>query len=133
MILRFYDPSKGKVFLDGVDLKSFNLESYRNLFGVVFQDVSLLNDTIENNILYGREISSSQVKESARLANADDFIRSLPDGYQTIVGDRGVKLSGGQRQRLSIARAVAGDPEILILDEATSSLDSESEKRYNKE
>ncbi len=128
LILRFYDPNSGKILLDGKDIKKFTLESYRSLFGVVFQEVALINDTIENNIRYGRELDKNQIIKASKLSNIHDFIISLPEGYKTLVGDRGVKLSGGQRQRLSIARALADNPKILIFDEATSSLDSESER-----
>ena len=129
IILRFYDPQSGSVKIDGENIKSFNTEVYRGLFGVVSQDVLLLNETIFNNIDYGRGFSHDEIHEAASIANADNFIRSLENGYQTLIGDRGVKLSGGQKQRLSIARAILADPSILILDEATSSLDAESEKK----
>lgn len=129
LMLRFYDPLKGSILIDGKDIRGLSLSSYRSLFGVVLQEVSLLNDTIENNIRFGRDADDLEVIEASRIANADEFIRSLPEGYQTKIGDRGVKLSGGQRQRLSIARAIVGSPEILVLDEATSSLDSASEKK----
>jgi len=132
LMLRFYDPLKGSITIDGKDIRGLTLSSYRSLFGVVLQEVSLLNDTIENNIRYGRDVDNLEVIEASRIANADEFIRSLPKGYQTEIGDRGVKLSGGQRQRLSIARAIVGGPEILVLDEATSSLDSASEKKVQE-
>ena len=132
LMLRFYDPLKGSIAIDGKDIRGLSLNSYRSLFGVVLQEVSLLNDTIENNIRFGRDADDLEVIEASRIANADEFIRSLPEGYQTKIGDRGVKLSGGQRQRLSIARAIVGRPEILVLDEATSSLDSASEKKVQE-
>ncbi|MGF1679129.1 MAG: ABC transporter ATP-binding protein [Candidatus Methylacidiphilales bacterium] len=129
LILRFYDPTRGCITLDGIELREFNQKSYRSLFGIVSQDSLLFHDTIAENISYGRKgISRQQIEKAARIANAHDFISAMPDGYETLVGDRGVRLSGGQRQRVAIARAVVANPQILILDEATSALDSESEK-----
>ncbi len=129
LVARFFDPSAGRVLLDGVDLREFDVESYRHLLGVVDQDVFLFDGTIWENIAFGnRSAEDSAVVQAARIANADDFIRRLPDGYDTVIGERGVKLSGGQRQRIAIARAVLADPKILILDEATSNLDTESER-----
>lgn len=129
LVARFYDPTEGSMCLDGVDLRDIELSSYRSLLGIVEQDVFLFDGTIRENIAYARRRSTdAEVIEAARAAAADDFIQKLPDGYQTIVGERGVKLSGGQRQRLAIARAILADPKILILDEATSNLDSESER-----
>lgn len=129
LVARFYDPSEGCVLLDGQDLRDIQLQSYRNLLGIVEQDVFLFDGTIAENIGYGRrQASLEQIQEAAKLAAADGFIRELPLGYASLIGERGVKLSGGQRQRLAIARAILADPRILILDEATSNLDSENEK-----
>lgn len=129
LVARFYDPVEGAVRLDGTDLREIDVESFRGLLGVVEQDVFLFDGTVAENIAYGlRDASLEAVQEAARVANADEFIRKLPKGYETVIGERGVKLSGGQRQRLAIARALVADPRILILDEATSNLDSESER-----
>jgi subfamily B ATP-binding cassette protein MsbA len=128
LIPRFYDPTGGRITLDGVDLRDYTLKSLRAKMGIVTQESILFNDTIFNNIAFGMNVTPEQVEEAARIANAHDFIVALPEGYQTVVGDRGVKLSGGQRQRISIARAVLRNPDILILDEATSALDTESER-----
>jgi len=128
MLLRFYDPTGGAVQLDGTDLRELDLSGLRRAIGLVSQDVFLFHGTVAENIRYGNpEASDDQVTEAARLAEAHGFITELPDGYGTIVGERGQKLSGGQRQRISIARAIVKDPPILVLDEATSSVDNETE------
>lgn len=128
LIPRFYDPTAGRILIDGVDLRDGTMASLRTQMGIVTQESILFNDTIFNNIAFGSPAIETDIMEAARIANAHDFIMAQPDGYQTIIGDRGGKLSGGQRQRISIARAILKNPPILILDEATSALDTESEK-----
>ena len=129
LVPRFYDVTAGDILIDGVSIRDYTQESLRAHMSVVSQDTVLFNDTIEGNIAMGKAgATHEEIVEAARIANADCFIQEAPEGYQTNIGDRGVKLSGGQRQRLSIARAVLKNPEILILDEATSALDTESEK-----
>ncbi len=129
LLLRFYDPESGEIFIDGRDIRAITLKSLREHIGLVTQDVFLFNDTILNNIAYGRKrYSLDDVQRAAAIARAADFIAELPLQYETVVGERGIFLSNGQRQRVSIARAVLKQPRILIFDEATSSLDSESEK-----
>jgi len=129
LILRLYDPQQGSITIDERDLRTLRGASYRRLFGVVSQEALLFNATIRDNIAYGREgMSEAEITRAARIANAHEFITEFPEGYETIVGDRGVRLSGGQRQRIAIARGIAGSPPLLIFDEATSSLDSESER-----
>ncbi len=128
LLPRFHDPVSGRVLVDGHDVRDVTLQSLRAQIGIVAQDTVLFDDTVRNNIRYGRRSADdAQVEEAARNAYADEFIRTLPQGYDTLVGERGAKLSGGQRQRLSIARALLKDPPILILDEATSHLDTQSE------
>ena len=129
LIPRFYDPDEGRITIDGTDIKDVSLKDLRSLMGNVNQDPILFNDTIFNNIAFGVENATrEQVEAAAKIANAHDFIMEKEEGYQTNIGDRGVKLSGGQRQRISIARAILKNPPILILDEATASLDTESER-----
>lgn len=129
LILRFYDPFSGKITIDGIDIKDLKVNSLRHQFSLVTQDPILFNDSIFNNIAFGvNDATKADVEEAARIANADSFISTFPEGYETQIGDRGVLLSGGQRQRLSIARAVLRKSPILLLDEATSALDAESER-----
>ncbi len=128
LIPRFYDPIHGSIVIDEHDLRDVEVKSLRQLIGIVTQETILFNDTLRNNIAYGLDdCSDESIFEAAKAANADVFIRSFPEGYDTVIGDRGVRLSGGQRQRISIARALLKNPPIMILDEATSALDSESE------
>ncbi len=129
LLLRFHDLDKGEITIDGQNIKEVTQKSLRPTIGVVMQDSSLFNDTVFTNIVYGRPgATESEVIKAAKAANAHDFIMKLPKGYQTIIGEKGIKLSGGEQQRINIARALLKDPPILVLDEATSSLDSESEK-----
>ena len=129
LIARFHDPTEGSIKLDGTDLRDIEIESYRNLLAIVEQDTFLFDGTVAENIAYGKRTATlAEIRRAARQANADGFITDLPDGYDTHIGERGVKLSGGQRQRLTIARALLADPKLLILDEATSNLDTESER-----
>jgi subfamily B ATP-binding cassette protein MsbA len=130
LIPRFYPVKQGRILLDGIDTSTIKLDSLRRLTGIVSQDTILFNDTVKNNIAYGAEgrFTEAQIRAAAEAANAHSFITELPDGYETILGERGTRLSGGQRQRLAIARALLCDAPILILDEATSALDTESER-----
>ena len=130
LIPRFYEPDSGTISIDGVDTSTMTLASLRSLIGIVSQDTVLFHDTVRNNLAYGSggKYSDAEIEEAARAANAHSFIMAMPDGYSTLLGERGTRLSGGQRQRIAIARALLLDPPILILDEATSSLDTESER-----
>jgi len=129
LLPRFYDVKTGKILIDGKPIDEYKVDDLRKLMGIVTQESILFNDSIRSNIAFGLDdISDSKITEAAKVANAHEFIMDTPDGYNSLVGERGTKLSGGQRQRLSIARAILKDPDILILDEATSALDSESEK-----
>lgn len=130
LVARFYAPSEGQILLDGRDVSEIEVESFRRLLGIVEQDVFLFDGTIADNIGYGRRhASDEEVRQAAEVANIREFIETLPQAYDTVIGERGVRLSGGQRQRVAIARAVLADPKILILDEATSNLDTESERQ----
>jgi ATP-binding cassette subfamily B protein/subfamily B ATP-binding cassette protein MsbA len=129
LVARFHDPTQGRILLNGVDIRDLRLRTYRSLLAIVQQDVFLFDGSVRDNIAYGRHSASyEQIEEAARRANAHEFITRLPEQYETFIGERGVKLSGGQCQRLAIARAVLASPQILILDEATSNLDTESEQ-----
>jgi len=134
LIERFYNPDEGIIAIDGINIKDIKISDLHNLFGTVTQESILFNDTIFNNISYGsnKKVSAEDVKKAARIAYADEFIDKLPAGYDTLLSPKGSNLSGGQKQRLCIARAIVGDPPILIFDEATSALDSESEKNVQK-
>jgi ABC-type transport system involved in Fe-S cluster assembly fused permease/ATPase subunit len=129
LLFRFYDVNGGRILINGQDIRAVTQQSLREAIGIVPQDTVLFNDTVEYNIAYGRcGASREEIEQAARMANIHDFIASLPDGYQTVVGERGLKLSGGEKQRIAIARAMLKNPRILVFDEATSSLDSKSEK-----
>lgn len=128
LIPRFYDVSEGRILLDGIDLRDYQIHSLRDQIGMVLQDTILFSDSVETNILLGKPTATKEeVVAAAKAANAHDFIEQLPNGYETKVGERGVKLSGGQKQRIAIARVFLKNPPILVLDEATSALDLESE------
>jgi ATP-binding cassette subfamily B protein len=129
LVARFHDPTRGRIVVNGTDVRDFRLRSYRGLLALVQQDVFLFDGSVRDNIAYGRHnATDAEIEDAARRANAHEFITRLPDQYETFVGERGVKLSGGQQQRLAIARAILASPQILILDEATSNLDTESEQ-----
>tara|TARA_B100001250_G_scaffold404254_1_gene419940 strand:- start:2552 stop:3418 length:867 start_codon:yes stop_codon:yes gene_type:complete len=128
LIPRFFDVSKGKIVIDNKDIREYKINSLRMMMGIVTQETILLNTSIRNNIAYGvEEVSENRIIEAAQAANAVEFIKDLEDGYETIIGERGVKLSGGQKQRIAIARAIYKNPSLLLLDEATSALDTKSE------
>ncbi len=129
LVARFHDPTRGRILVNGTDVRDFRLRTYRELLALVQQDTFLFDGSVRDNIAYGRhDATDAEVEDAARRANAHEFIAKLSDGYGTVVGERGVRLSGGQQQRLAIARAILARPQILILDEATSSLDTESEQ-----
>jgi ATP-binding cassette subfamily B protein len=129
LVARFHDPTQGRILLDGADIRDLRLRTYRGLLAIVQQDVFLFDGSVRDNIAYGRrDATDAEVEDAARRANAHEFIGKLPERYETFIGERGVKLSGGQQQRLAIARAILASPQILILDEATSNLDTESEQ-----
>jgi ABC-type multidrug transport system fused ATPase/permease subunit len=133
LLLRFFDPISGKITIDGINLKDFTKKQLRSFIGVVPQEPILFNDTIKFNLAYGKPKASwDEIDRAAKMANIYDFIQSLPDKYKTKVGERGIKLSGGQKQRLAIARALLTKPSIIVFDEATSNLDSESERLIQK-
>ena len=134
LLCRFYDVSRGEVLVDGINVKDLNLYDLRDNIGIAMQDVFLFSDTIEGNIAYGRpNCSFEEVKKAAKMADANLFIQNMPEGYDTIVGERGVGLSGGQKQRISLARALVKDPSILILDDTTSAVDMETESYIQKQ
>ncbi len=133
LVCRFYDVSDGAILVDGVDVRSYAISDYRQHIGIVLQEPFLFYGTIAENIAYGRpNADRGEIIAAARAARAHDFILRLPDGYDSIVGERGQALSGGERQRISIARAILIDPRILILDEATSSVDTETEREIQE-
>ena len=134
LICRFYDVNQGRVLVDDIDVRNLNLQTLRGNIGIAMQDVFLFSDTIEGNIAYGNpDCTFEQVQAAAKIANADEFIREMPEGYDTIIGERGVGLSGGQKQRISLARAILKDPSIIILDATTSAIDMETESMIQNE
>ena len=134
LICRFYDVNQGRVLVDDIDVRNMNLQTLRGNIGIAMQDVFLFSDTIEGNIAYGNpDCTFEQVQAAAKIANADEFIREMPEGYDTIIGERGVGLSGGQKQRISLARAILKDPSIIILDDTTSAIDMETESMIQNE
>ena len=134
LICRFYDVNQGRVLVDDIDVRNLNLQTLRGNIGIAMQDVFLFSDTIEGNIAYGNpDCTFEQVQAAAKIANADEFIREIPEGYDTIIGERGVGLSGGQKQRISLARAILKDPSIIILDDTTSAIDMETESMIQNE
>lgn len=134
LICRFYDVNQGRVLVDDIDVRNLNLQTLRGNIGIAMQDVFLFSDTIEENIAYGNpDCTFEQVQAAAKIANADEFIREMPEGYDTIIGERGVGLSGGQKQRISLARAILKDPSIIILDDTTSAIDMETESMIQNE
>lgn len=134
LICRFYDVNQGRVLVDDIDVRNLNLQTLRGNIGIAMQDVFLFSDTIEGNIAYGNpDCTFEQVQAAAKIANADEFIREMPEGYNTIIGERGVGLSGGQKQRISLARAILKDPSIIILDDTTSAIDMETESLIQNE
>lgn len=134
LICRFYDVNQGRVLVDDIDVRNLNLQTLRGNIGIAMQDVFLFSDTIEGNIAYGNpDCTFEQVQAAAKIANADEFIKEMPEGYDTIIGERGVGLSGGQKQRISLARAILKDPSIIILDDTTSAIDMETESLIQNE
>lgn len=134
LICRFYDVNQGRVLVDDIDVRNLDLQTLRGNIGIAMQDVFLFSDTIEGNIAYGNpDCTFEQVQAAAKIANADEFIREMPEGYDTIIGERGVGLSGGQKQRISLARAILKDPSIIILDDTTSAIDMETESMIQNE
>ena len=129
LLQRFYDPNDGQILIDGRDMRDYNLKWLREQMGIVSQEPNLFATTIAENIRYGREgVTREEIEAAAKAANAHDFIMSLPEKYETLVGSRGTQMSGGQKQRIAIARALVRDPKILLLDEATSALDARAER-----
>ena len=133
LIPRFYEPISGKILIDNQSINEYSLRSLRNNISLVSQDVSLFDDTIKNNIRYSKlTASDEEITEAAKLSNCEEFIKKLPDGYDTVIGENGIRLSGGEKQRLSVARAILKKSKIILLDEATSSLDAETEDKIQK-